>query len=550
MEKIWLKQYEPGVPAEIDPDGFPSIVAMVMDSVARYGERPADICAGIELSYRDLDRLSAGFAVWLQSSGLQQGARVALMLPNILQFPVAFVGIVRAGMIAVGCNPLYTARELEHQLKDAGAEAMVVLDGLAAVHGELFSRLALHRVVLTAPTDQALLAACAAGEPCAAAPAPALGAGHTGLIDAIGAGMHAGPGEVDIEGGAIACLQYTGGTTGLSKGAMLTHRNLVTNVSQILAWWQPRLKQLQGKAAFALGASPLYHAMGLVNFLSSICSGRTVLLIPNPRDIAGLVKTLQKYPFNTVAASNSLLAALLDNEAFRGLDFSSLLATTAGAMPTRREVARKWHEVTGIPIAEAYGLSEATMVATCNPLGIAEFNGTVGVPLPSAIVTIRNGDGVEVPLGETGEVCIQGPQVMKGYWQHPEETARVMAADRALRTGDIGRMDDRGYLTIVDRLKDMIIVSGFNVYPGEIETVIAAYPGVKECAVIGVGDDKSGEVPKAFVVAANPQLTPAAIQDHCRRNLTGYKIPKYVEFIGELPKNNVGKVLRRALRKA
>ena len=544
MEKIWLQQYQPGIPAEINPDCFPSLPAMLLDSVTRYADKPAAICAGIELTYRDLDRLSAGFAAWLQSAGIGKGARVAVMLPNILQFPIAFFGILRAGMIAVGCNPLYTARELEHQLKDSGAEAIVVLDNLAAAHREVFGRTAIRWTIVTSPADQATLPAL----PCSAGAPPPASTGVIRLIDALEAGLNSPLGEVDIMGGDIACLQYTGGTTGLSKGAMLTHRNLVANVSQLNAWLQPALKQVEGKAAFSPGASPMYHAMGLIGFFSSIVSGRTVILIPNPRDIAGFVKTLQKYPFNTLGGSNSLLAALLDNEGFRQLDFSSLLLTTSGAMPTRMEIATKWHQVTGVPVAEAYGLSEATMLVTCNPLGISEFNGTVGVPVPSAVVTIRNADGVEVPIGEIGEVCVQGPQVMKGYWNHPEETARVMTDDKALRTGDIGRMDERGYLTIVDRAKDMIIVSGFNVYPSEIETIIAAYPGVKECAVIGVSDDKSGEVPKAFVVREGPHLTVAEIQDHCRKNLTGYKMPKFIEFIDELPKNNVGKVLRRALR--
>lgn len=550
MEKPWLKYYDPGVSAEIDPDSYQSVSAMYAESVLRFADRPVAVCAGTELTYLELERLSASFACWLKSEGLKKGTRIALMLPNILQFPIAFLGILRAGMISVGCNPLYTSRELGHQLEDSGAEVIVVLDTLAASHGEVLSRFPIQRVVMTTPADQAFLPALLGKRDKVSGNTPHDSAeiGSVRLIDVLADRLNDSSSAVDIEGGDVACLQYTGGTTGLSKGVMLTHRNLVANAVQIVALRQPLLETIGSNTFIAVAASPMYHAMGLLGFVSNACSGWTSLLIPNPRDVPGFVRTLQKYSFGVVGGSNSLLAAFLGNEEFNGLDFSSLKVAPSGAMPVRSDVAKKWHRVTGVPVLEGYGLSEATMIATCNPFSTPEFNGTVGIPIPSTIVTIRDSDGAEVPVGEIGEVCIQGPQVMKGYWQHPEETARVMTHDRALRTGDLGKMDDRGYLTLVDRLKDMILVSGFNVYPNEIEAIVAEYPGVKECAVIGVKDDKSGEVPKAFVVREDPTLTADAIWDHCRKNLTGYKVPKFIAFIEELPKNNVGKVLKRALR--
>lgn len=550
MDKPWLKYYDPGVSTEIDPDIYQSVSAMYADSVLRFADRPVAACAGTELTYLELERLSASFACWLESAGFNKGTRIALMLPNILQFPVAFLGILRAGMIAVGCNPLYTSRELGHQLEDSGAELVVVLDTLAESHGDVLGRSPIRRVVMTTPAEQAMLRSLLhnSDKVSGSTPHDSAESRNVRLVDVLAEGLNGPSATVDIERGDVACLQFTGGTTGLSKGVMLTHRNLIANAVQIVAMRQPLLETIGSNTFVSVAASPMYHAMGLLGFVSNTCSGWTSLLIPNPRDVPGFVRTLQKYPFGVVGGSNSLLAAFLGNEEFNRLDFSSLKVSPSGAMPVRSDVAKKWHRVTGVPVLEGYGLSEATMLATCNPFSTPEFNGTVGIPIPSTIVTIRDSDGTEVPVGEIGEVCIQGPQVMKGYWQHPEETARAMTPDRALRTGDLGKMDDRGYLTLVDRLKDMILVSGFNVYPNEIEAIIAGYPGVKECAVVGVKDDKSGEVPKAFIVRADPTLSADAIQDHCRKNLTGYKVPKFIAFIEELPKNNVGKVLKRVLR--
>jgi long-chain acyl-CoA synthetase len=550
VERIWLKSYPPGVPADIDPAEFASLVALFEKSVREFAERPAFHSMGRSMSYAELDRLSRDFAAWLQARGLAKGARVAIMMPNCLQYPVAMFGVLRAGCTVVNVNPLYTARELEHQLQDSGAEAIVILENFAAVLQQVRARTPLKHVVVTSLGEmlgvKGIVVNLVVRKLKKMVPPYQLPGAlrfKAALSEARGRPL-ATPvlGHDDI-----AYLQYTGGTTGVSKGAVLTHRNVIAALLQYRAWLAPAMGG--GERAVIITALPLYHIFSLtVNCLVMMFVGGENVLITNPRDIPGFVKELARHKYSLITGVNTLFNALLNNPDFAKLDFSHLRMAFGGGMAVQKTVAERWKQVTGTPLIEGYGLTETAPSATANPLDVGRYTGAIGVPMPSTDVVLRDDSGRDVPLGQPGEICIRGPQVMKGYWRRPEDTAAVLGADGYLRTGDIGIMDEKGFIRIVDRKKDMILVSGFNVYPNEIEQVVAAHPGVLECAVIGVPDEHSGEVPKAFVVRKDPQLTEQDVLEHCRKELTGYKRPKHVEFRSELPKTNVGKILRRALR--
>jgi long-chain acyl-CoA synthetase len=550
MEKIWLKHYPPGVPPEIDYRQYRSIGDLFEKSTEKYRGRPAYTNMGKTISFGDLDRLSRDFGAWLQGKGLARGTRVAVMMPNCLQYPVSIFGILRAGYIVVNVNPLYTARELEHQLRDSGSEVIVILENFAHVLEQVIAKTPVKHVVVAALGDllglKGLIVNFALRRVKKMVPRWHIaGAVRFNPVLAQGSRMGMKPAEVGHED--IAFLQYTGGTTGLSKGAMLLHRNILANVEQAAAWIGPFLGIAQPQVMIT--ALPLYHIFSLTaNCLFMMKVGGCNVLITNPRDIPGFVKELSKHRFSMFTGVNTLFNALLHHPGFAGLDFSALKASIGGGMAVQRQVAERWKQVTGRPIIEAYGLSETSPGVTMNRPDIEDYTGSIGLPLPSTEVALRADGGKEVPLGEAGEICVRGPQVMKGYWNSPAETAKVLGPDGFLATGDIAAMDEKGYLRIVDRKKDMLLVSGFNVYPNEIESVVVTHPGVLECAVIGVPDPHSGEVPKLFVVRKDPALTEAEIRKYCQSNLTGYKRPKYVEFRQELPKTNVGKILRRALR--
>ncbi len=549
MERIWLKSYPSGVPAEIEYKAHRSLGELFEKSVALYRDRPAFHSMGKTISFGDLDRLTRDFAAWLQAKGLQKGARVAIMMPNCLQYPVAMFGALRAGYTVVNVNPLYTARELEHQLKDSGAEAIVILENFARTLQEVLPRVPVKHVVLAALGDllgfKGHVVNLVVRKVKKMVPAFSLPSAQR-FNDALaeGAGKPMTPFGVGHED--IAFLQYTGGTTGVSKGAMLLHRNILANIYQSEAWLLPSLK---GETAVIITALPLYHIFSLtVNCLLMLKVGGCNILITNPRDIPGFVKELAKHKYNIITGVNTLFNALMNHPDFAKLDFSALRSAVGGGMAVQKAVADRWKQMTGKPLQEGYGLTETSPSATMNPPYIEAYNGSIGLPLPSTEVTIRDDNKQDVPLGQPGEIAIRGPQVMKGYWQRPEETAKVLGPDGFLYTGDIGVMDEKGFVTIVDRKKDMILVSGFNVYPNEVEQVVAMHPGVLECAAIGVPDEHSGEVPKVFIVKKDPNLTEQDVLEHCKKELTGYKRPKYVEFRTELPKTNVGKILRRALR--
>ena len=550
MEKIWLKHYPPGVPPEIDYRQYRSIGDLFEKSTEKYRGRPAYTNMGKTISFGDLDRLSRDFGAWLQGKGLARGTRVAVMMPNCLQYPVSIFGILRAGYIVVNVNPLYTARELEHQLRDSGSEVIVILENFAHVLEQVIAKTPVKHVVVAALGDllglKGLIVNFVLRRVKKMVPRWHIaGAVRFNPVLAQGSRMGMKPAEVGHED--IAFLQYTGGTTGLSKGAMLLHRNILANVEQAAAWIGPFLGIAQPQVMIT--ALPLYHIFSLTaNCLFMMKVGGCNVLITNPRDIPGFVKELSKHRFSMFTGVNTLFNALLHHPGFAGLDFSALKASIGGGMAVQRQVAERWKQVTGRPIIEAYGLSETSPGVTMNRPDIEDYTGSIGLPLPSTEVALRADGGKEVPLGEAGEICVRGPQVMKGYWNSPAETAKVLGPDGFLATGDIAAMDEKGYLRIVDRKKDMLLVSGFNVYPNEIESVVVTHPGVLECAVIGVPDPHSGEVPKLFVVRKDPALTEAEIRKYCQSNLTGYKRPKYVEFRQELPKTNVGKILRRALR--
>jgi long-chain acyl-CoA synthetase len=551
VAKPWLKSYPQNVPAEIGPLADASIGDLLVGACKRYSGRAAFACMGKSMTYGDVETRSAAFGAFLQSKGLANGARVAIMMPNVLQYPVAMMGILRAGYIVVNVNPLYTPRELEHQLKDSGAEAIVILENFAATLQAVVAHTAVKHVVVATMGDllglKGLIVNFVVRKVKKMVPAWSL-PGHTSFPAALRSGGGLKPVKVGLDD--VAFLQYTGGTTGVAKGATLTHRNILSNVEQLKLWVEDAysVKAKPENLTF-ICALPLYHIFALtVNALMGMQQGALNILIPNPRDIPGFVKELQKQPYHFFPGLNTLFNALMNNEEFRKLDFSAMVLTLAGGMAVQKVVADRWLEVTKVNITEGYGLSETSPVATANRVNGAAFSNTIGLPLPSTDIAIRDDDGNDLPLGQVGEICIRGPQVMAGYWNRPDETAKVMTADGYFKSGDMGFMDDRGFTKIVDRKKDMILVSGFNVYPNELEDVVARLPGVLEVAAIGVPDEHSGEVPKLFVVKKDPSLTEDMIRDFCKDNLTGYKRPRYIEFRTELPKTPVGKILRRALR--
>ncbi|HET7365330.1 MAG TPA: long-chain-fatty-acid--CoA ligase [Burkholderiales bacterium] len=549
MERIWLRSYPPGVPAAIEPREYGSLVELFEKSIREYGDRPAFTNMGKTLRFNELDRHARDFGAWLQAKGLGKGARVAIMMPNCLQYPIAMFGTLRAGCVVVNVNPLYTARELEHQLNDSGAEAIVILENFAAVLEQVRARTPLKHVVITSLGEmlglKGVLVNLVVRRVKKMVP-PYDVPGATSFKQALAVGAQAKLVTPPLAHDDIAFLQYTGGTTGVSKGAMLLHRNVIAALLQYKAWLQPAM---HGERPVIITALPLYHIFSLtVNCLNMMVVGGENILITNPRDIPGFVKELGKYKFTMISGVNTLFNALLNNPDFAKLDFSHLRFALGGGMAVQKVVADRWKQVTSTTLIEGYGLTETAPAATANPLNLGEYSGSIGVPMPSTDIEIRDDADRALPVGETGEICIRGPQVMAGYWQRPDETAKVLGADGFLHTGDIGVMDAKGFIRIVDRKKDMIIVSGFKVFPNEIEQVVAMHPGVLECAVVGVPDPHSGEVPKVYVVKKDPQLTEQDILEHCRRELTPYKRPKYVEFRTELPKTNVGKILRRALR--
>jgi long-chain acyl-CoA synthetase len=553
MERIWLKQYPPGVPADIEPTQYSSLVDLLEESFAKFADRKAFICMDKSISYRDLDQMSLAMASYLQGRGLQRGARVAIMMPNVLQYPVATAAVLRAGFAVVNVNPLYTPRELEHQLKDSGAEAIIVLENFAHTVEQVIAKTQVKHVIVGSMGDllgfKGVIVNLVVRRVKKMVPAWSL-PGAVSFNDAISAGRSLAFNKPKLSPGDVAFLQYTGGTTGVSKGATLLHRNIVANVLQNDAWLQPAMAAPPHvDQLMVVCALPLYHIFALTAcYLLAVRAGGCNLLIPNPRDIPGFIKELAKYQVNNFPAVNTLYNGLMHHPDFKKLDFSKLKISNGGGMAVQRPVAEQWKAITGCSIAEGYGLSETSPTLTCNTTTDPEFNGTIGIPVPSTWISIRDDDGNEMPLGQPGEICAKGPQVMSGYWNRPEETAKVMTADGYFRTGDIGIMDEKGYTKIVDRKKDMILVSGFNVYPNEIEEVIASNPGVLECAVIGIPDSKSGEAVKAFVVKKDPNLTAEALVKFCQEQLTGYKVPKHIEFRADLPKTNVGKILRRQLR--
>jgi long-chain acyl-CoA synthetase len=554
MEKIWLKSYPQGVPSEIDPAQYRSLVQLLDESFRKFASRNAYVCMDKFLTYGEVDQLSRQLGAWLQAKGLPKGTRIAIMMPNVLQYPIAIAGILRAGYTVVNVNPLYTPRELEHQLNDSGAEAIIILENFASTLEQVISRTKIKHIVVGSMGEmlgglKGVIVDFVVRNVKKMVPPFSLPNAvrfKTALQD--GARMTLKP--VDLGPDDVAFLQYTGGTTGVSKGATLLHRNVVANILQNDAWAQPALaKEPKVEAMTIVCALPLYHIFALTACcLMGARLGGMNVLIPNPRDIPGFVKELTKYKVSMFPAVNTLYNGLLNNPDFAKLDFSLLKICNGGGMAVQRAVNDRWMKVTGRPIIEGYGLSETAPTATCNPGNLDEYNGTIGLPVPSTEIAILDDDGKLLPLGEPGEIAIRGPQVMAGYWNRPDETAKVMMPDGFFRSGDVGVMDERGFVKIVDRKKDMILVSGFNVYPNEVEGVVAAHPGVLECACIGVPDANSGEAVKLFVVRKDPALTQEALMEYCKQQLTAYKKPKYIEFRTELPKTNVGKILRRELR--
>jgi long-chain acyl-CoA synthetase len=553
MEKVWLKSYPPGVPAEIDPTRYSSVGDLLEESFREYRAKPAFICMGKRISYGELDEQSAKLGAWFQSKGLARGARIAIMMPNVLQYPVAIAAILRAGYTVVNVNPLYTPRELEHQLRDSGAEAIILLENFAVTVQLVVRNTAVKHVIVASMGDlmgaKGLIVNFVVRHVKKMVPAWSL-PGHVKFNDALADGGRRRFKPVPLGPDDVAFLQYTGGTTGVAKGATLTHRNLIANVLQSAAWYEPaRALRTDVDQIISVVALPLYHVFALtVCGLLTIRTGGVGILIPNPRDIGGMIKQLKGYAINTLPAVNTLYNALLNHPDFSKLDFSKLMVANAGGMAVQEAVAKRWYSMTHAPIVEGYGLSETSPSVTCNPITNTEYSGTIGIPLPSTEVSIRDDDGNEVPLGQPGEICIRGPQVMAGYWNRPDETAKVMTADGYFKSGDVGVMNEHGFVKIVDRKKDMILVSGFNVYPNEIEDVVAKHPGVFEVAAVGVPDQHSGEAVKLFIVKKDPALTDADVLAFCKQQLTGYKRPKVIEFRKELPKSNVGKILRRELR--
>ena len=550
MEKIWLKHYPKGVPAEIDINTYASLRDVFEESCSKYAGRKAYTCMGKSITFSELDTLTAAFGAWLQGQGCKKGSRVALMMPNVLQYPVCLFGALRAGCTIVNVNPLYTARELEHQLNDSGAEILIVVENFAATYQEIAAKTKVRKVIVTSIGEllgfKGLIVDLVLRKVKKMIPAWNL-PGSLRLSDALADGRKRKLEVVPVGHEDIAFLQYTGGTTGVSKGAILLHRNIVGNLLQARAWILPFLGH--DSAEVILTPLPLYHIFSLTaNCLTFMTLGAENVLIPNPRDIPGFVKEMAKHKFTVMTGVNTLFNALVNNPEFAKLDFSTFRVTLGGGMAVQEAVAVKWKKVTGCTLIEAYGLTETSPAATINPVDIPAYNGSIGLPISSTEIELRDDDGKPVPLGQPGEICIRGPQVMAGYWQRPDETAKVMDKDGWFASGDIGVMDEKGFVRIVDRKKDMILVSGFNVYPNEIEGVVAMHPGVLECAAVGVPDKKSGEAVRLYVVKKDDALTADDVIKHCREHLTGYKCPREVEFRKDLPKSNVGKILRRELR--
>ncbi|MEC9463189.1 MAG: long-chain fatty acid--CoA ligase [Pseudomonadota bacterium] len=552
-EKIWIQSYPAAVPAEIAPHAHASLGALFEASCAKFADRLAFSSMGRGMTFRELEQQSRKVGAWLQAKGLAKGDRVAVMTPNILQNPVTVYGILRAGLTVVNVNPLYTPRELEHQLKDSGAKAIVVLENFAHTVEQVVARTDVKHVIVCTMGDMLGLKGhivnLVVRKVKKLVPAWSI-PGHKGFKAMLAEGDKLSLKPVEVVSSDVAFLQYTGGTTGVSKGATLTHANLLANKQQIALWLEAAFAG-QGRPDVLnfVCALPLYHIFALtVNSLMGIALGGHNLLIANPRDIPAFIKELQSFMAHIFPGLNTLFNAMMNNPDFKKIDFSSLMLVLGGGMAIQRPVAERWLEMTARPITEGYGLSETSPVATVNRLDVRDFTGMIGLPLPSTDIEIRDEDGNTLPIGEVGEICIRGPQVMAGYWQRPEETAKVMTADGFFRSGDMGLMDERGYVKIVDRKKDMILVSGFNVYPNEIEEVAVMHAGVLECAAVGVPDEHSGEAVKLFVVKKDENLTIDELKAHCAANLTNYKRPRYIEFRTELPKTNVGKILRRELR--
>jgi len=554
MEKIWLKQYPAGVPAEVRTDLYPSLVALMEESFRKYRDLPAYKFMGRTVTFKQVDDASRAMAAYLQSLGLARGDRVAIMMPNVPQYPVAVAAILRAGYVVVNVNPLYTPRELEHQLKDSGAKAIFILENFATTLQKVLDAVPTKKIVLASLGDmlgllKGKLVNHVVRNVKKMVPAFTLPAAVK-FNDALAKGRGKTLTEPKIGPDDIAVLQYTGGTTGVSKGAVLLHRNLVSNLLQAEAWYQPALKKIPaGEQIVTVCALPLYHIFGFnTNMMLAMRMGGCNLLIANARDFGATLKELSQHKFHSFPAVSTLFNALANHADFDKVDWSSLKISVGGGMAVQQATARLWLEKTGCPICEGYGLSETSPSATCNPVDSAAYSGNIGLPMPGTDIKLLDDDGNEVPAGTPGEIAILGPQVMAGYWQRPDETAKVMTADGFFRTGDVGVMDERGYFRIVDRKKDMILVSGFNVYPNEVEDVITQMPGILECAAVGVPDAKAGEAVKVVIVKKNPLITEADVRAYCEANLTGYKRPKVVEFRTELPKTPVGKILRRELR--
>jgi long-chain acyl-CoA synthetase len=558
MDKPWLKSYPEGVAADINPEQYRSLTQLLEESFRKNASRPFSVCMERWMSYRQLDELSSALGAWLQSRGLEPGARVAIMLPNVPQFAVTMAAVLRAGYTCVNVNPLYTARELEHQLKDSGATTIVILENFAKTLEEVIDRTPIKHVVMASMGD--LLGfwfgtwiTFAVRHLAKMVPAYKLpladGRTVTPFNRAIAEGTSKTLKSTAQNLDSIAFLQYTGGTTGLSKGAELTHRNIVAAILQAEAWFSPALRKIGDVSKTnSIAALPLYHIFALTLCLLAIRWGSHLTLVPNPRDFGKFIELLKKRPFHLFPAVNTLFNALLQHPQFKSIDFSQLCLSQAGGMAASEGTAKQWQQVTGCPMIEGWGMSETCAIGTNNVVTSKDFTGTIGLPLPGIEIAIKDDEGKSLPLGESGEICIKGPNVMRGYYNQPAENEKAFTGDGFMRTGDIGIMDARGYTKIVDRKKDMILVSGFNVFPNELENVISLCPGVVECAAIGIPDAKQGEAIKVFVVKNQPTLSEDDVAKFCRQNLTGYKVPKYIEFRDDLPKTNVGKILRRELR--
>ena len=558
VSKPWLQSYPAGVPAMVDTTVYKSLVELLEEAFHKHAQRDAAVCMDQRLSFGQIDEMSAAVGAWLQARGLERGARVAIMMPNVLQYMVVIAAILRAGYVVVNINPLYTPRELEHQLKDSGSQAIFVLENFAGTLEQVIAKTSVQHVVLASMGDllgwwRGPLINFAVRHVKKMVPEFRLPVGPgqttTRFNQALAEGRRMSLKRIDLGPDDVAFLQYTGGTTGVSKGATLLHRNVVANIIQSEAWFMPMIESLGKKQLITVCALPLYHIFALTAcYMLGARLGMMNLLIPNPRDIPGFISTLQKFRINMFPAVNTLFNALANDPAFARLDFSELVISNGGGMAVQQATAEKWLKITGCPVVEGYGLSETSPVATVNRLDLKTFNGSIGLPVPSTEIAIRDDFGVDVPQGERGEICIRGPQVMAGYWNRPDETAMVMCADGFFKSGDIGVMDELGFIRIVDRKKDMILVSGFNVYPTEIEQVVNMHPGVLECAAVGIPDARSGESVKLYVVKSDPALAEEDLTAFCHQQLTAYKCPKYIEFRDELPKSNVGKILRRELR--